>query len=39
VTPGVSIAAKRTPQSTAPEAVASRLGEVRGWLDGVGALC
>jgi argininosuccinate lyase len=39
VTPGVSVAAKRTPQSTAPEAVASRLGEVRRWLDGVGGLC
>jgi argininosuccinate lyase len=39
VTPGVSVAAKRTPQSTAPEAVAARLGEVQGWLDGVGRLC
>ena len=39
VTPGVSVAAKRTPQSTAPEAVAARLGEVRKWLDGVGGLC
>jgi argininosuccinate lyase len=39
VTPGVSVAAKRTPQSTAPEAVAARLGEVRMWLDGVGGLC
>jgi argininosuccinate lyase len=39
VTPGVSVAAKRTPQSTSPEAVAARLGEVRMWLDGVGGLC
>ena len=35
VTPGVSVAAKRTPQSTAPAAVDARLGEVRQWLDGV----
>ena len=34
VTPGVSVAAKRTPQSTAPAAVAARLAEVRRWLDG-----
>jgi argininosuccinate lyase len=33
VTPAVSVAAKRTPQSTAPEAVAARLDEVRRWLD------
>ncbi len=39
VTPGVSVAAKRTPQSTAPEAVAARLAEVRKWLDGLGGLC
>ena len=32
VTPGVSVAAKRTPQSTAPEAVAARLAGVRQWL-------
>jgi argininosuccinate lyase len=32
VTPGVSVAAKRTPQSTAPEAVAARLADVRQWL-------
>jgi argininosuccinate lyase len=39
VTPGVSVAAKRTPQSTAPDAVAARLADVRHWLDGLGALC
>jgi argininosuccinate lyase len=33
VTPRVSVAAKRTPQSTAPEAVEARLTEVRDWLD------
>src|SRR5262249_44714513 len=36
VTPGVSVAAKRTPQSTAPAAVAARLAEVRRWLDASG---
>jgi argininosuccinate lyase len=39
VTPGVSVAAKRTPQSTAPAAVDARLAEVRRWLDGLGELC
>ena len=39
VTPGVSVAAKRTPQSTAPGAVAARLADVRQWLDGLGELC
>ena len=39
VTPGVSVAAKRTPQSTAPAAVAGRLADVRQWLDGLGKLC
>ena len=39
VTPGVSVAAKRTPQSTAPGAVHARLGELRQWLDAVGKLC
>ena len=39
ITPGVSVAAKRTPQSTAPEAVRARLGDVREWLDGLGELC
>ncbi|HMF98684.1 MAG TPA: argininosuccinate lyase, partial [Vicinamibacterales bacterium] len=39
VTPGVSVAAKRTPQSTAPAAVHAKLADVRQWLDGVGALC
>ena len=39
VTPAVSVAAKRTPQSTAPGAVDARLAEVRQWLDGVGELC
>jgi argininosuccinate lyase len=32
VTPGASVAAKRTPQSTAPGAVAARLADVRRWL-------
>jgi len=32
VTPAVSVGAKRTPQSTAPAAVAGRLKEVRTWL-------
>jgi len=35
VTPAVSVAAKRTPQSTAPGAVDARLAEVRRWLTGV----
>jgi argininosuccinate lyase len=39
VTPGVSVAAKRTPQSTAPSAVTARLAEVRRWLDGLNELC
>jgi argininosuccinate lyase len=39
VTPGVSVAAKRTPQSTAPDAVRARLSEMRDWLDGLGKLC
>jgi len=39
VTPGASVAAKRTPQSTAPQAVAARLAEVRRWLDGLDGLC
>src|SRR5262249_49274441 len=39
VTPGVSVAAKRTPQSTAPAAVDARLADVRRWLDGLGKLC
>ena len=38
VTPGVSVAAKRTPQSTAPGAVHAKLGEVREWLDGLAEL-
>jgi argininosuccinate lyase len=33
VTPRVSVAAKKTPQSTAPAAVEARLTEVRQWLD------
>jgi argininosuccinate lyase len=33
VTPGLSVAAKRTPQSTAPAAVEARLAAVRRWLD------
>jgi argininosuccinate lyase len=38
VTPSVSVAAKRTPQSTAPGAVHAKLGEVREWLDGLAEL-
>jgi argininosuccinate lyase len=36
VTPRASAEAKRTPQSTAPEAVAARLAEVEHWLAGAG---
>jgi argininosuccinate lyase len=32
VSAAASVAAKRTPQSTAPEAVAQQLADVRGWL-------
>jgi argininosuccinate lyase len=39
VTPSVSVAAKRTPQSTAPAAVHAKLADVRQWLDGLGELC
>ena len=39
ITPAVSVQAKRTPQSTAPDAVGARLAEVRRWLDGLGDLC
>jgi argininosuccinate lyase len=39
ITPAVSVRAKRTPQSTAPDAVGARLAEVRGWLDGLADLC
>jgi argininosuccinate lyase len=39
VTPRVSVAAKETPQSTAPEAVDSRLAIVRKWLDEASQLC
>ena len=39
VTPAVSVQAKRTPQSTAPDAVRARLADVRQWLDGLGDLC
>jgi argininosuccinate lyase len=39
VTAAASVAAKKTPQSTAPAAVAARLGEIRRWLDGAGKLC
>jgi argininosuccinate lyase len=39
VTAGASVGAKRTPQSTAPSAVAARLGEVRRWLDEADRLC
>ena len=33
ITPRVSVAAKRTPQSTAPSAVVAALAEVYDWLD------
>ena len=39
ITPAVSVRAKRTPQSTAPDAVGARLADVRRWLDGLGDLC
>ena len=39
VTPAVSVQAKRTPQSTAPDAVRGRLADLRHWLDGLGELC
>jgi argininosuccinate lyase len=39
VTPRVSVAAKETPQSTAPEAVHNRLAIVRKWLDEAHQLC
>jgi argininosuccinate lyase len=39
VTPAVSVAAKRTPQSTAPGAVIAKLKEVSNWLDGARHLC
>jgi len=39
ITPAVSVQAKRTPQSTAPDAVGARLADVRRWLDGIGELC
>jgi argininosuccinate lyase len=35
VSAAASVAAKRTPQSTAPEAVAAALGELRAWLSAV----
>jgi argininosuccinate lyase len=39
ITPSQSVEAKRTPQSTAPDAVSARLADVRKWLDGLGDLC
>ncbi len=39
ITPAVSVQAKRTPQSTAPDAVRARLADVRQWLDGIDGLC
>ena len=35
ITARASVAAKRTPQSTAPGAVEARLADVRRWLDGL----
>jgi argininosuccinate lyase len=37
VRPEASVAAKRTPQSTAPDAVAAALTEISAWLESVGA--
>ena len=37
ITPEAAVAARRTPQSTGPAAVAAALAEVRTWLDAVGA--
>jgi len=39
VTPRASVEAKRTPQSTSPDAVRGRLAEIQRWLDGSGKLC
>jgi argininosuccinate lyase len=39
ITPAVSVQAKRTPQSTSPDAVGARLADVKTWLDGLGDLC
>src|SRR3954462_12643383 len=39
VTPAVSVQAKRTPQSPAPDAVGARLTDLRPWLEGLGNLC
>jgi argininosuccinate lyase len=39
ITPAVSVQAKRTPQSTSPDAVSARLADVKAWLDGLGDLC
>ena len=39
ITPAVSVQAKRTPQSTAPDAVGARLAEIGAWLDGLRDLC
>lgn len=39
VTPEASIAAKQTPQSTRPDAVAARLAALRAWLDAEAQLC
>jgi argininosuccinate lyase len=39
ITPAVSVQAKRTPQSTSPDAVSARLADVKTWLDGLDDLC
>jgi len=39
ITPAASVQAKRTPQSTAPDAVRARLADMKTWLDGLGDLC
>jgi hypothetical protein len=36
ITPDAAVAARRTPQSTSPAAVAAALGDVRRWLTEVG---
>jgi argininosuccinate lyase len=36
ITPAAAVAARRTPQSTGPAAVAAALADVRAWLDAVG---
>jgi hypothetical protein len=37
VTPAASVRARKTPQSTQPQAVSAALAEVKGWLRRIGA--